>query len=185
MPDIEKNIILEQTKSLGSDKKEYCVICKNSYPPGALYCRVCGPPRALEEEPEKGHMTMTQTVLRIAVMALLFSAIVAFKQEISSKLPWLDQTSELQDEFEVIPEDIPVNNSAATHEPELVIVHRIKVGANIRSEPSLVAKKIAVLPEGTQVKILETRETWSRISSGGVNGWVASRLIDKKTEAVE
>ena len=181
MERIEKNIILEPKKYLGSDRNEYCVVCQNTIPPGALYCRVCGPPKLPEEEPEKGRLTMTQTLLRVAVMALLFSAIVVFKQEIKFKLPWIDESA-VSEEGALEQGEHPGNS----FKPEFKVVHIVNVpGANIRSEPSIVARKLTVLPQGTRVKVLETRPGWQRIRSNGAEGWVASRLLDKKMEAVE
>lgn len=175
MERIKENTILAPNKYLGSDRNEYCVVCQNTIPPGALYCRVCGPPKLPEEEPEKGRLTMTQTLLRVGVMTLLFSAIVVFKQEIKFKLPWIDESLEAQGE-----------NPDNSFKPEFKVVHIVNVpGANIRSEPSIVARKLTVLPQGTRVKVLETRRGWMRIRSNGAEGWVASRLLDKKMEAVE
>ena len=182
MERIEQNIILAPKKYLGSDRNEYCVVCQNTIPPGALHCRVCGPPRLPEEEPEKGRLTTTQTWLRVAVMTLLFSAIVVFKQEIKFKLPWIDESPVSEEEALEAQGEHPDNS----YKPEFKVVHIVNVpGANIRSEPSIVARKVTVLPLGTRVKVLETRPGWQRIRSNGAEGWVASRLLDKKMEAVE
>ena len=181
MERIKENIILAPNKYLGSDRNEYCVVCQNTIPPGALYCRVCGPPKLPEEEPEKGRLTMTQTLLRVGVMTLLFSAIVVFKQEIKFKLPWIDESP--VSEEEALEQGEHPDNS---FKPEFKVVHIVNVpGANIRSEPSIVARKVTVLLQGTRVKVLETRRGWQRIRSNGAEGWVASRLLDKKMEAVE
>lgn len=179
---IEENLILELKKHLGSGRKEYCVVCQNSIPPGALHCRVCGPPKISEAEPEKESLTKTQTFLRIAVMVLLFSAIAVYKQEIKIKLPWIDQ-SPVSEEEALEGQGVNPDNA---YKPDFKIVHIVNVpGANIRSEPSIVARKVTVLPLGTRVKVLETRQGWTRIRSKGAEGWVASRLLDKQTVAVE
>lgn len=182
MERIEQNIILEPKKYLGSDRNEYCVVCQNTIPPGALHCRVCGPPKLPEEEPEKGRLTTTQTWLRVAVMTLLFSAMFVYKQEIKFELPWMDDSSVSEEEALEGRGEHPDNS----FKPEFKVVHIVNVpGANIRSEPSIVARRVTVLPQGTRVKVLETRRGWSRIRSNGAEGWVASRLLDKKMQAVE
>lgn len=48
---------------------------------------------------------------------------------------------------------------------------------NLRSGPSTSNEKISTLKKGNQVKILEQKDGWFRIESGGVTGWVSGKYV--------
>lgn len=57
--------------------------------------------------------------------------------------------------------------------------------ANCRSAPFKGALLTTRLSRGSEVSVFETSGTWSRVESGGVQCWVASRLIGSSTVLVE
>ncbi len=166
-------------------RKIVCRVCKQIIPDDCLVCLVCEAPEPPEADPEKGVLSLPQTFLRAAVMVLIFSLIVVFKQDIKIFQSEPDVPTEVIEETEFVPEitpDTPVQTKAPV---ESYYIVNVAAGANIRAEPSIVAKKVAVLSMGTRVKILSTQNDWAQISADGVTGWVASRLIVTKDEALE
>ena len=160
------------------DQKIVCRVCKQLVPYDSLICQVCEAPEFPTPDPEKGVLTLSQTFLRVAVMVLIFSLIVVFKQDIRFGQSEPDNQMEVIDETEFVPEN-PLDAAFEIH-------HIINVsGANVRAEPSIAAKRVTVLSLGTRVKALKTQNDWTQISVNGATGWVASRLLVTREQAVD
>lgn len=49
--------------------------------------------------------------------------------------------------------------------------------ANVRATPAIDASIIATLPKGATLRVLERTETWAKIASGSVTGWVRANML--------
>lgn len=155
-----------------------CSACKKPVPDDLLVCLACDIPEVVEPDPEKGVLTASQTSLRIAVMVLIFSLIVVFKYNIKIGKSGPDIQTEVIEETEIVP-DSPLDGNFET-------LHIVNVSAaNVRAEPSIAAKRVAVLSMGTQVKVLKTQNDWTQIRANGTTGWVASRLLVTREKALD
>lgn len=159
-------------------RKIVCRVCKQIVPEGCLICQVCDAPEFPEPDPEKGVLTFPQTALRVGVMVLIFSLIVVFKQDIKFGQSASDSPTEVIEETEFVPENAL---DAAFETYHIVNV----AGANVRAEPSIAAKKVAVLAMGTRVKILNTQTGWTQITANGATGWIYSKLLVTRDKALD
>lgn len=64
-----------------------------------------------------------------------------------------------------------------------VVLANVDEYLNIRQEPSAEAEVVGMLKRGAAGKILETTDTWTKISSGEVEGWVSNDYIVAEAEA--
>lgn len=155
-----------------------CSACKKPVPDDLLVCLACDTPEILELDPEKSVLTASQTSLRIAVMVLIFFLIVVFKLNIKFGKSDPAIQTEAIDEIEIVP-DSPLDGNFETF-------HIVNVdAANVRAEPSIAAKRVAVLSMGTRVKVLKTQKDWTQIRANGTTGWVASRLLAIREKALD
>ena len=159
-------------------RKIICRVCKQVVPNDSLVCEVCDAPNLPEPDPSKDDLTWPKVILRITVMVVICAVYLAFKAGI-----WFGD-SNIETPVEKIGNaEVVSDNSAGV---AIETFHVINVaGANIRAEPSIAAKKIAVLSIETRVKVLKTQNDWSQISVNGTTGWVASRLLVLREQAVE
>ncbi len=69
--------------------------------------------------------------------------------------------------------------------PELEnkVITTVDTYQNIRLEPSEEAEIVGRLYEGSAGEVLETRDGWTKISSGGVEGWVHNEYVVSGEEA--
>ncbi|MGV7221304.1 MAG: SH3 domain-containing protein [Nitrospinales bacterium] len=159
-------------------RKIICRVCKQTVPVDSLVCQVCDAPELPDPDPSQDDLTLPKTLLRIAVMVIICTVYLAFKAGV-----WFGDSSPETPPVEIKDTEVVYDNSTGV---EIETIHVINVaGANIRAEPSIAAKRIAVLPIETRVKVLKTHNDWSQINANGTTGWVASRLLVLKDQAVE
>jgi len=159
-------------------RKIICRVCRQPVPNDSLVCQVCDAPELPDPDPLRDDLTLPKTLVRIAIMVLICTVYLAFKAGV-----WFgDSTIETPVE-EIVDTELVSDSSTGV---VIETFHVINVsGANIRAEPSIAAKRITVLPIETRVKVLKTQNDWSQISVNGKTGWVASRLLVLRDQAVE
>jgi hypothetical protein len=55
--------------------------------------------------------------------------------------------------------------------------------AVVRPQPSIVARRTAILPAGTEVEVFETKGGWVRVeTASGIAGWMSSKRISESTK---
>ncbi len=54
---------------------------------------------------------------------------------------------------------------------------------NVRLSPSTDSLRVAFLPKGVILQIVERRESWSRVVNGGFEGWIFNDLLSPRTRA--
>ncbi len=88
----------------------------------------------------------------------------------------------------MLPTPTPIPTPTPTPEPEAeteepvlytVIVTAEDDHVNFREGPGTDYPIIEPIPNGTQLSILEDRDTWLRINYNGHSGWVATTQITK------
>ena len=159
-----------------ADKKEgqnFCAGCKKPLHSVASFCLHCDPPSLPEDAPDEG-MGFGQTFIRIALIVLVFTAIVIFKLDIS-----------LTDNTEEIVPDLPGIKSpeaTGTKKQNMVdyeTINHIKVDqSQVWQEPSHKAKILTVLEKGNKVTVLDSNEDWWKIKAGGQTGWISREDLD-------
>jgi hypothetical protein len=159
-------------------RKIICRVCKQAVPNDSLVCQICDAPELPEDDPSHDDLTLPKTLLRIAVMVVIFTVYLSFHAGV-----WFGD-SKIETPVEEIKDTEVVTDSSTGVEIETFHVINV-AGANVRAEPSIAAKRIAVLPIETRVEVLKTQNDWSQISVNGTTGWVATRLLVLKDQAVE
>ncbi|MCI9487876.1 MAG: SH3 domain-containing protein [Lachnospiraceae bacterium] len=92
----------------------------------------------------------------------------------------LQSEQAVQTESEQGGEPVPETEAEKTIAPELenkVVTTVVDTYLNIRLEPSEDSEIVGRLYEGSAGEVLETAEGWTRISSGGVEGWVHNEYV--------
>jgi hypothetical protein len=159
-------------------RKIICRVCKQAVPNDSLVCEVCDAPDLPEPDPSKDDLTWPKVLLRIAVMVVICTVYLAFKADVWFGDSNIETPVDTIENTEIVPD-----NSAGVKIETFYVIN--VAGANVRAEPSLAAKRIAVLPIETRVEILKTQNDWSQISANGTTGWVATRLLVTRDQAVE
>lgn len=154
-----------QTSRASGLRLTRCPVCKYSIPPDALFCPGCGPPQLPVEDPEKGIST-GQAALRIILIGLLFSAVVAYKYEIN----FMDYLPDL------LPGIEPETMKASTEDIKITYVINAPK-TSIREKKSLESKVIMVLDKGVVVSILRREDKWSQIQVDEKIGWVLNKRL--------
>ena len=151
-------------------KQSRCPVCKYSIPPGALFCPGCGPPQLPVEDPEKG-ISAGQASLRIILIGLLFSAVVAYKYEIN----FMDYLPD------ILPGIEPETRRASTEDIKITyVINAAKT--NIREKRSLESKVVMVLDKGVVVSVLQRDDKWSQIQVDEKIGWVLNKRLVAKAD---
>lgn len=68
---------------------------------------------------------------------------------------------------------VPSNGSASA----TTAVVSADGGLNLRAEPSTDGQKLALIPDGKQVDVLETQNGWSKVVYNGTTGWCKSEYL--------
>lgn len=152
--------------------KDHCVSCNQPLPPGAVFCEHCGPPILPDAIHESG-MSIGETFKKIALLTLVFAAIVAYKTEWDYRTLF-DNTgpATTEEQAQEIPQD-----------KDYELIHYVNVSfANIREEPSGQAKIIGGAGKGEHLIVLEKGEHWTQVDLGGQKGWIATHLLSTAIE---
>jgi len=165
--------ILKNSHEQSELKSLYCDSCNSLLPAAGLFCVQCGPPEGPILVPE-GELTLSQAMLRIVLLTLLFLTIAIFRLDINV----IEVLSNNQDETEI----------KVTEDEEFKIIFKVNaVMANIRSLPNIKSSIIIdKIPKSTQVMVNGVEGDWSKIKYraeiGGnfKTGWIATRLLDSE-----
>lgn len=159
----------------GSERKYLCCdTCGSLLPAPGYYCVQCEPPQGPESKVE-GELTFRQAMLRISFLILLFVIAVVFKLDIN-RAKFLSYSSQKETKLKIAEDE------------DFKIFFKINADlVNVRSLPNVKTSKIlASLPMGTQVEVLNTEKSWSKVKfnlqSGdqAETGWIASKLLDSE-----
>jgi len=166
--------ILSKFRNESERKYFYCDTCDSLLPAPGFYCEQCEPPRGPDSIIEN-ELTFSQAMLRISLLALLFSVVAIFKLDIN-----------IVDE---LPYDQGETKFKIAEDEDFKIFYKINTGlANVRSHPSSKRSKIiATLPRGAQVEILhEMHRGWSKVKykvklgDQYKKGWIATKLLSSE-----
>lgn len=70
-------------------------------------------------------------------------------------------------------------------EDDLTVIYKAKVvggSLNLRESPSVSAKRICSIPDGTIVDVLEDQDKWSRVNYNGKTGWALNHYLERVEE---
>lgn len=149
-----------------------CTACGEPVPPKAIFCPNCGPPVLPEERPEV-ELTGGQTAARIFVLVLLFSALVVYEMDVDLAGYFKGSSTP------------PTQNPAQTlsQDEDFEVRHFINVDwANLRDRGSMESKIVQAIKKGSEVKVLETVNNWSKIKYKDKTGWVYSSLLTARVK---
>ncbi len=168
-PEKASHIRLLETKPRDS---VVCTACGEPVLPNTIFCPNCGPPVLPDEHPEV-ELTGGQTVARIMALILVFSALAVYKMDVDllayfKKAP----VSTVEESPKNLPED-----------DNFEVGHFINVSwANLRDRGSMKSKIVQAIKRGSEVKVLETANNWSKIKYKDKTGWVYSSLLTAKVK---
>ena len=156
-------------------KDLYCSTCNSLIPPPGFFCIQCGPPEGPVAFKE-AELPLLKTILRIALLTLLFLIIVVFKLDINM----MEVLSVNQDEKQM----------KVAEDEDFKIIFKVNAAvANVRNLPNRKTSKIIdSIPIETQVNVNGVEGDWSKIkyrsgSNGNLNeGWIATRLLDSEVK---
>ncbi len=165
--------VLNSFRDEPEHKYLYCDSCNSLLPAPGFYCVQCEPPQGPGLASE-GELAFSQAMLRIMLLALIFAIIAVFKLDVNV----MEVLSSGQDETQM----------KVAEDEDFKIFFKVNTGlVNIRSLPNMKTSKIiGSLSMGTQVEVLGTERSWSKVKykseSGGdlKTGWIATKLLDSE-----
>jgi hypothetical protein len=151
----------------------YCDSCNSLLPAPGYYCVQCEPPQGPESD-SAGDLKLSQAILRISLLTLLFLVIAVFKLDIK-----------LADVFSSSPQEIPLKVS---EDEDFKVFFKVNTGmVNLRSLPNMKTSKIiGSLRMGDQVEVLGVERVWSKVKLKPLSveesktGWIATKLLDSE-----
>jgi len=165
--------VLKSFRENLENKDLYCGTCNSLLPAPGFFCIQCGPPEGPVAFKE-AELPLLKTILRIALLTLLFLIIVVFKLDINM----MEVLSVNQDEKQM----------KVAEDEDFKIIFKVNAAvANVRNLPNMKTSQIIdSIPIGTQVMVNGVEGDWSKIKySSGPNGnlntgWIANRLLDSE-----
>jgi hypothetical protein len=151
----------------------YCDSCNSLLPSPGYYCVQCEPPQGPDSDLE-GDLKLSQALLRISLLTLLFLVVAVFKLDIK-----------LVDVFLFSVQETPMK---IAEDEDFKVFFKVNTGlVNLRSLPNMKTSKIiGSLVMGAQVEVLGTERGWSKVKlkpQAGENpkiGWIATKLLDSE-----
>jgi hypothetical protein len=151
----------------------YCDSCNALLPAPGYYCVQCEPPQGPASNIE-GELQLSQALIRISFLTLLFLAIAVFKLDIS-----------LMDIFSSSVQEKPMK---VAKDEDFKISFKVNTGlVNLRSLPNMKTSKIiGSLAMGAQVEVLDAERGWSKVKvkvqagKKTKTGWIATKLLDSE-----
>jgi len=157
-----------------SREVRHCPDCRETLPPGTVFCGYCGPPNPAEENPEKG-LTLFQTLLRIFLILLLFGMVAVYKLDIPLGEAPVEETLDPGAPHEAVLTPPPVDRPK---DADFKVVHTVKASSvNVRINPDTGSEVLAVLEKDAVVNVIENGDLWSKVVVDGKTGYVASNLL--------
>ena len=148
---------------------------------GVQDIRKASPEENTEKYTEDSNVVPTTAAARIAASSTTGGA-AGFT---ASALEQAGKETALAVEAGVIPEAAEAAQQADEIAPELEnkVLTTVDTYQNVRQEPSEDAEVVGRLYEGSAGEILENGDGWTKISSGGVEGWVHNDYVVSGEEA--
>jgi hypothetical protein len=151
----------------------YCDSCTSLLPAPGYYCVQCEPPQGPELE-SQGELKLSQAMLRISLLTLMFLIVAVFKLDIN-----------LKDFFS---SSIQVTPLKVTEDEDFKVFFKVNTRvANMRNLPNMKNSKIIdSLKMGVKVEVLGAERGWSKVKlkpqvgEGTKIGWIATKLLDSE-----
>ncbi len=149
----------------------FCSVCGAKIISKAIFCFECGPPELPPKEPEETGITLEQAVFRIAGLIAFFGVIALVRFEYSGE----NMTTPIDRGLKIQPSSNGLkNNDTASYEVKQRV---IASSANVRANPSMNGKIIALVEEGMILNVIEEKNGWTKVHVFEKTGWISSKLI--------
>ena len=165
-------IVLNSFREEPEQKYLYCDSCNSLLPAPGFYCVKCEPPKGPASNLEN-QLPLSQAMLRISLLIILFLAILVFKLDLNVKEALIPQQGNTK--------------IKVAEDEDFKLFFKVNTGlVNIRSLPNMKTSKIiGTITQGKQVEILGTKGKWSKVkykeeSGANKSGWIATKFLDSE-----